>query len=107
MKRGEIYWVASFKEFGKVRPAVVVQADAFNETPTSVTVCLLTGEQVDAPLFRLDVPATKETGLDKPSQIMADKLMTMPATRIKEPIGKVPARIMSKLDESLRLWLSL
>lgn len=44
MKRGELYWVASFKDFGKVRPAVVIQADAFNENPTSVTVCLLSGE---------------------------------------------------------------
>ena len=107
MKRGELYWVAGFKDFGKVRPAVVVQADAFNENPTSVTVCLLTGERVDAPLFRLDVPADTETGLDKPSQIMADKLITVPVARIKEPIGKIPARTLSTLDDSLRLGRSL
>lgn len=99
--------MAGYKDFGKVRPAVIVQSDAFNADLTSVTVCLLTGERVDAPLFRLDVPATTETGLEKPSQIMADKLMTMSTSRVKEYMGRVPSATLAKLDDSLRLWLAL
>lgn len=46
---------------GKPRPAVILQDDRFDTD--SVTVCPLTTDPTDAPLFRLVVGATPTTGL--------------------------------------------
>ena len=52
MKRGEFVTVALQGDFGKPRPALVVQSDKFNDTHATVTVLLVSSELVDAPLFR-------------------------------------------------------
>ena len=62
MKRGDLVTVAVSGDYGKPRPALVVQADAFDLHP-SVIVLPLTSEIHDAPLFRVPVGAAKETGL--------------------------------------------
>jgi len=55
--RGEIVTVAMTGDFGKPRPALVVQADPFDQTGT-ITVLLISGTLVDAPLIRLTVQPT-------------------------------------------------
>ncbi len=77
MKRGDLVTVAVSGDYGKPRPALVVQADVFDLHP-SVIVLPLTSEIHDAPLFRVSVGAGKETGLRVPSQIMVDKATTVP-----------------------------
>ena len=72
MKRGDLVTVAVSGNYGKPRPALVVQADAFDLHP-SVIVLPLTSEIHDAPLFRVTVGAGKESGLRARSQIMEDK----------------------------------
>ena len=57
MKRGDLVTVAMPGDFGKPRPVLVIQADQFAETGT-VTVVLLSGTLVDAPLIRLTVQPT-------------------------------------------------
>ncbi|WP_240611824.1 type II toxin-antitoxin system PemK/MazF family toxin [Acidiferrobacter sp. SPIII_3] len=76
LRRGDIVTVAAPGDFGKPRPALVVQADAFSGHPT-VTVCLLTSALRGAPLFRLDIAPASENGLRVPSQIQIDKLLTI------------------------------
>ena len=53
MKRGDIVLAVARGDYGKPRPAVIVQSDLFNPTHASLLVCLLTTELIDAPLFRL------------------------------------------------------
>ena len=53
MKRGDIVLAVARGDYGKPRPAVIVQSDLFNATHASLLVCLLTSELIDAPLFRL------------------------------------------------------
>lgn len=64
MKRGTIVVVAARGAYtGKPRAALVVQSDLFNPTHASVTVCPITSDCVDAPLFRLTLPPGSRTGL--------------------------------------------
>jgi mRNA interferase MazF len=63
-------------DFGKLRPALVIQSDLFEGTGT-VMVLLLPGTLVDAPLIRIVVDPTATDGLRKPSQVMVDKAMTV------------------------------
>ena len=80
MKRGDLVTIAVSGDYGKPRPALVVQADAFGLHP-SVIVLPLTSEIHDAPLFRVTVGAGKETGLRTAWQIMVDKATTVPRER--------------------------
>ena len=76
MRRGDLT-VAATGEYGKPRPAVIVQTDAFHESHVSVVVCQLTSELVDAPDFRVAIDPRPEDGLRVISQVMADKPVTI------------------------------
>ena len=52
MTRGDLVTVVAPGEFGKPRPALVVQSDRFRETAT-VTVLLMTSTEAEMPLFRV------------------------------------------------------
>jgi mRNA interferase MazF len=106
MRRGEVVRVAARGEnAGKPRPALVVQSDLFNPTHASITLCLITSDLRDAPLFRLRVEPSPANGLRKPSQIMIDKLFSAPREAIDGTIGVLDSATMSRVDEALRLWL--
>ena len=106
MKRGDLVTVAVSGDYGKPRPALVVQADAFDLHP-SVIVLPLTSELHDAPLFRVTLSASKETGLRAPSQIMVDKATTVPRGKIGPRMGRVNAAVMEAVTQALRGFLGL
>lgn len=107
MKRGDVVICAAPGDYGKPRPAVVVQSDLFNDTHSSVVVCLITSHLEDAPLFRIPVPAGKTTGLRLQSQVMVDKVMAIPRNKITRRAGALPAGPLKEVDNALRLWLEL
>lgn len=72
MKRGALITVAMQGDFGKPRPALVVQSDHFDEHP-SVTVLPITSTLVEAPLLRITVQPSPRNGLQGGSQVMIDK----------------------------------
>lgn len=106
MKRGELVTVAVSGDYGKPRPALVVQADAFDKHP-SVIVLPLTSEIHDAPLFRVTLTAGKSTGLRKVSQVMVDKATAVPRVKLGPRIGHVDSATMGAIDEALRGFLGL
>ena len=68
--------VAVAGDFGKPRPALVIQSDHFASTGT-VTVLLITSTRAEAPLIRVDIAPSQENGLRKHSQIAIDKAMSI------------------------------
>ncbi|MGD0522527.1 MAG: type II toxin-antitoxin system PemK/MazF family toxin [Terracidiphilus sp.] len=106
MRRGDLVTVAVSGDYGKPRPALVVQADVFDGHP-SVIVLPLTSEIHDTPLFRVKVAAGKKTGLRMPSQIMVDKATTVPRVKLGARIGKVDGTTMQAVNEALRGFLGL
>ena len=108
MTRGDIVVVATRGPYaGKPRPALVVQADLFNDTHSSLTVCPITSDCVDAPLFRIGVVANARTGLRRPSQVMVDKILSVPRLSIARTIGRCEASELRAIDDALRNWLDL
>ena len=106
MRRGDLVTVAMPGDFGKPRPALVVQSDLFERTAT-VTVLLLTPALADAPLIRLTVRPTSENGLLKPSQVQIDKAMSVKRDRVGAAIGRLDDEIMLAVTRSLALFLGL
>lgn len=107
MKRGDIVLVTAPGDFGKRRPAVIVQSDFFNATHATVLVCLITGTLIDAPLYRLTVDPTPGNGLAKPSQIMVDKVIALNRNRVSDTVGILDADALLRLDRSLAVFLGL
>ena len=107
LRRGDICLVAVPGDYGKPRPAVVVQTDLLNESHASLVLCLMTSRIVDAPRFRLTVDPAPSTGLRVRSQIMVDKIMTIRRDRLGDRIGAVDDETRLHLDRSLALVLGL
>jgi mRNA interferase MazF len=108
VKRGTIVVVAARGAYtGKPRPALVVQSDLFNPTHASITICPITSDCVDAPLFRFTLPPGSRTGLKTVSQVMIDKIVSVPRSSISEEIGECAAREIEGVEDGLRLWLAL
>jgi mRNA interferase MazF len=107
VKRGEIRLVAAPGDYGKPRPAVVIQTDLLNEGHASVVVCLMTSDVVEAPLLRVDVAPSAGSGLRRPSQVMVDKLVTLRRERVGDRIGALDEETLLRLDRALALVLGL
>ncbi len=106
MKRGELVTVAMPGDFGKPRPALVIQSDRFGHTGT-VTVLLLSGTLVDAPLLRPTVQPSPQNGLRKVSQVMVDKAMSVKRDRLGPPFGRLDDESMLAVTRSLAVFLGL
>ncbi len=106
--RGAIVVLAAKGAYvGKPRPAVVVQSDAFNAAHASITICPITSDCVDAPLFRVALPPGDRTGLRVASQAMVDKVSSVPRGAVDLVIGACDALHLEQIDEALRRWLDL
>lgn len=106
MRRGDLVTVAMPGDYGKPRPALVIQADQFSEVD-SVTVVFITGTITAAPLLRLTVEPTSDNGLRKRSQIMIDKIMTVRRERLGEPFCRLDDETMLALNRAIVLFLGL
>ena len=106
--RGAIVVVSAKGAYtGKPRPAVIVQGEVYNPTHSSFTLCPLTSDCVDAPLFRVTLPPGERTGLAAVSQVMIDKIVSVPRDAIAREIGRCDALHLQEIDEALRRWLDL
>ncbi len=107
MKRGEIWTVSGGKDYtGKPRPAVILQDDRLDMTD-SITVCALTTDPTDAPLFRLLVKPSEGNGLRAVCRLMVDKVKTVPKTRIGTQVGRLADEDMVRLNRAVLVFLGI
>ena len=107
LKRGDLVVVALPGDYGKPRPALIVQSDLFNETHASITVVPVTSTLVDAPLFRLAVEPSPGNGLRSLSQLMIDKVTTVSRARIAQTIGRLEDDLVLRISRALALWVGI
>ena len=107
MRRGDLVTVAAAGDYGKPRPAVVVQTDAFPESHASVVVCQLTSDLADAPDFRVTIEPKPENGLRQTSQVMADKPVTIRRERVGQKVGRLGDQDMARLGIALAFVFGL
>jgi len=103
MRRGDFVTVAISGDFGKPRPALVIQSDQFDETAT-VTLLLVSSTLIEAPFIRLAVEPSSRNGLQKTSQIMIDKAMTVKRERVGKVFGHADDETMLAVNRSLALF---
>ncbi|MEQ1887672.1 MAG: type II toxin-antitoxin system PemK/MazF family toxin [Alphaproteobacteria bacterium] len=106
MKRGEVWTVSGGAYAGKPRPAVILQDDRFDAT-ASVTLCVFTTDETEAPLFRLAIKPTLRNALRHTSRLMVDKITTVPKERLGDHIGNLDAEDMVRLNRAVLVFLGL
>ena len=107
MKRGELWVAAGGGDYtGKPRPVAIVQDDRFTQT-ASVTVCALTSDPTDAPLFRVALTPSDENGLHEPCRVMVDKITTVRRERLSRRIGSLSAADMRRIDRAMLVFLGI
>ena len=107
MKRGDVVTVAATGDYGKPRPAVIVQTDALPPEHASVVVCQMTSDLTDAPDFRVTIEPDERNGLRARSQVMADKPVTIRRERVGKQIGHLEDKDIARLNIALAFVMGL
>lgn len=107
MRRGDVWTVAGGKDYaGKPRPVVIVQDDSFDAT-ASITICALTTDETEAPLFRLPVEPNERNGLHAACRLMVDKITTIPKSEVGSRIGRLDDADILRLNQAILVFLGL
>jgi mRNA interferase MazF len=107
MRRGDLVTITLQGDFGKPRPALVVQSDLFNADHATVSVLPITSPNPRAPVFRITLEPSAANGLRKVSQIMVDKIVSMKREKIGEAFGRLDDEIMLRVNRALTVWLGV
>ena len=107
--RGQIWVVAEKGPLtGKPRPALLIQAEALDAHAT-LQFCLICGEdeaQRDV-FFRIPVAPTEANGLQKPSIVTVDKVVTIQRANVKAQCGVIEEDVMGLVNDALSLFQGL
>ena len=106
MRRGDVVTIVLPGAYGKPRPALVVQSDLFDALG-SVTVLPVTSELRAAPLLRIAVDPSAGNGLRKRSQVMVDKVQTVPRDKVGSTIGRLHQDDVLAVDRALATFLGI
>ena len=107
MKRGDLVTVALQGDFGKPRPALIVQSDLFNAEHATLSVLPITSEIIGTPVFRITLEPSNANGLRKVSQIMVDKIVSIKRDKVGEPFGRLEEETMLRVNRALAVWLGI
>lgn len=109
IKRGEVYWVNLDPTIGaeirKTRPAVIISNDINNQNAQTVSVLPLTSSTTKVHPFEVLI----EAGVLGPEsgKIKANQIRTIDKKRLGGLLGMLPARLIAKAEDALRLHLDL
>jgi mRNA interferase MazF len=106
LSRGDLVIVASPGDYGKLRPAIIVQSNAIPQSHASVVICPMTSELAEAD-FRITIEPGPESGLRVRSQVMADKPVTVRRERIGQWIGRLAAADIARVNVALAFAMGL
>jgi mRNA interferase MazF len=104
--RGDFVTIAMQGDFGKPRPALVIQSDQFDEH-ASLTVLPLTSMLVEAPLLRVTVQPSQRNGLQSASQVMIDKALTIKRDKVGAPFGQIEPDKLIEVERCLAVFLGI
>lgn len=106
MRRGDLVTVSLPGDYGKARPALVIQSSLFADHP-SVTILPLTSDLRETPIFRVRVMPGLANGLRVPSDVMVDKLHTVARDKIRETIGFIGEEHLIEIERAAAVWLGI
>lgn len=106
MKRGDVIVFVAPGDYGKPRPAVVVQSDLVIDL-NSISVAPLTSTLTDREEVRPVVEPTRQNGLRERSQVMTDKTQPVRRSKVGAVIGSLSMDDMERLTRALGAFFGL
>lgn len=91
---------------GKPRAGVIVEIDAF-DAARSISICALSKDATEPPLFGLLVEPSQRYGLRSPSLFMVDKITTVPKSKIVARLGWLDDEDVLPLNRAMLVFLGL
>jgi mRNA interferase MazF len=90
------------------RPALVIQGEVIDaDAYDSVVVCLITGSSTRGGVCRVEIAASSATGLERPSEIMVEKIAAIPRAQVGPTVGRADTGTLRQVDRALLLLLDL
>lgn len=106
MRRGDLVTVAIQGDFGKPRPALIIQADSFSDHP-SITVLPITSALVEATMLRVTIEPGGTHGVLNPSQVMVDKVMTVRRDKVGPVFGRLDGELLVEVERRLAIFIGI
>jgi len=111
IKRGDIYYAdlspVVGSEQGGVRPVLIIQNDIGNKYSPTVIATAITSQINKAKMpTHIELDAN-EYGLSKDSVVLAEQIRTIDKKRLKEKIGHLDDKLMTKVNEALEISFGL
>lgn len=108
-KRGEI-WLVNFNpsrgsEQKGIRPALIIQNDTGNHYASTIIVAAITTTIKIYPVT-VFLPE-KKVGLSKDSMVNLAQILTVDKMRLRKKLGKLSAKLMTRVDVALKISLDL
>ena len=105
MKRGDIWTQSGGPGYAsKPRPVVIVQSDLL-EGSDSIVICLFTSLEGARLKARFPFAPTPDNGLLEASELMVDKIMTVPRTKLGRRIGALTPDEVGDVEHALAFVL--
>ena len=111
IKRGDIFYAdlspVVGSEQGGIRPVLIIQNDVGNRHSPTVICAAITSKMNKAKLpTHVEIDATKYQ-LVKNSVVLLEQIRTIDKQRLKDYICHVDKKLLSQIDEALRISLEL
>ena len=108
MKRGEVWTASAGQDYaGKPRPVVILQDDRFGEIGSTTVGIFSSAVLADAPDIRLNFQPGEANGLQRPCQLMIDKITTIPRSKLGKRIGALSGADINRIDQAIMLFFGL
>ena len=112
IERGQIWWAALPTPAGSGpgfdRPVLIVQADSFNRSRIQTVVVAAITSNLDRAKSPGNVLVPRRaSGLPRPSVVNVSQIMSLDQSLLRRKVRQLPDNEMRKVDEGLRLVLSL
>jgi len=105
--RGDIAIGVSPGDYGKPRPVLILQSNAFCDTESVVVALLTSDQQPTSSLFRKPLFPSHGNGLRQQSDVMLDKLVALPRSKVGKAVGHLSSTEMAEITASLALFLGM
>jgi len=105
ISRGSLVTVSLPGDYGKPRPALIVQSNFLSDLD-SVVLCPITSALRDA-VFRITIEPNPANGLQRLSQVMIDKISTLPRNKVGEPFGHLSDEKIKSVNQALLLVVGI
>lgn len=111
IKRGDIYYAdlspVVGSEQGGVRPVLIIQNDIGNKYSPTVIATAITSQINKAKMPTHIELEANEYGLTRDSVVLAEQIRTIDKQRLKEKIGHLDDKLMSRVNEALEISFGL